>query len=277
VRTTLALGTVLCTLACATTKATLPSERPRTRVGVFSFVVSRASDPAEELVAVQTAALEASAYAVDSMVVGRDPSSSDTEQRVKDCGPDALCVARAVETSNLDLALITVANVSTSPALVSSRIVDAHRGAILKSVVADIGERSLADAVRATTFDLLQAAGLVVGGRVIVAAVPAQAKLILTSSAAPPSLPVDRDSFVAAPARYRVQASLDGYTPGSAEVGLHRGATEKIVIHLEPEPSLLTSPWLWTAIGAAIIGGTVAAFMLTRNREQALIFSQGPP
>lgn len=87
--------------------------------------------------------------------------------------------------------------------------------------------------------------------------------------------PLDRIGWMV-PGGYRVGAGKAGFKPNETRAEIVRGEETSVSIELEPEDS--GSSWiLWTAIGAAILGGAAAAVVLaTRDPGEPVLVSCEP-
>jgi hypothetical protein len=60
------------------------------------------------------------------------------------------------------------------------------------------------------------------------------------------------------PGRHVVEARAAGRVTYRDEVNVPAGTTTRIRAHLAAPRSVLTNPWLWTAVGVVVVGGAVA-------------------
>lgn len=73
--------------------------------------------------------------------------------------------------------------------------------------------------------------------------------------------------------RHALELRAPGHTPVRHEVVVVAGAVTSVDVTLEPEGSLLGSPWLWVAIAAVASAGVVAAVAVASGDSGPLCYS----
>jgi hypothetical protein len=186
-------------------------------------------------------------------------------EAVARCGGDAGCLASALAPTHARLLLIVVANLRTAPPLIALRLFDLERRRLIESAAATLEKgRGLADVVMARTAKLLDDAGLRRAARLSVEVSPSDATVaVLGGPSAEHGAP---NVFSLGAGRWRVRAERSGYRPREIEVEAKSGANVRVELALEPESaSILASPWFWTAVIAAAIGGAALVYVGTHH------------
>jgi hypothetical protein len=193
------------------------------------------------------------------------------ESRVLDCGSDKGCMAERLASLGAPLALVVSVNQISDPPFVSVLLLDVRAQRVAGSASGALGpdEPSIDRAIRLRASKLLEARGFAESARIVVAATPATAQVLVDGRAPAPAMPSDlspRGVFTVAPGRHTISATLEGHRAASAEIDALAGQDARAVLTLEEESSLLASPWLWIAIG--VVGaGTAAAALLVHSRS----------
>jgi hypothetical protein len=256
----------LASLLCAAT----PGEPAKKRI-LIAAAVARAQKATldVESAAVAKAAAHAAAYALDLAPIGIQDAPPDLAEALSTCGADPRCIGARLESAGLGLGLFLVANFSTSPHIVTARVIDAA-GSVLQSSVweFDPAKADIAAEIASDTMDLLDKSGHPIGGRIIVDPKPLDASVSLTArltgaafQAAPPNV------FLVPAGEYRVDANKDGWVHAAAETAVKRGQDATISVALASEPTILESPWLWIGAGAAVAGAVTAFLVIHHNAE----------
>lgn len=79
------------------------------------------------------------------------------------------------------------------------------------------------------------------------------------------------------PGRHELRLSRDGYEERTELVVLAAGQTRTLEVELDEEGSLLESPWLWIASGAAVVAATIVTVVLVASSGQELDGTFDPP
>lgn len=186
--------------------------------------------------------------------------------RVRDCGSDAACIAAKLRMFDARLGLVVVLNYQLDPPVYSLQLLDTDAGRKVADRVGEVprGEAPL-DVVTREADALLGAEGFVKSGRIVVDVDPPRAQLRLTPGPEPdPGTP---NVFTVAPGRYTVEGSLEGFSTEHTEVDVTSGETKTAKLELDEQRSLWRTPWPWVAIGAAVVGGTVAAVVVSQRPD----------
>jgi hypothetical protein len=195
--------------------------------------------------------------------------SGDLSSRVRDCGSDIGCIAERLRAFDARFGLVVVVNAALDPPLISLQLLDIDDRKMIAQNAAELApeEKTISEAVSERAKKIFEQAGWPQLGRIVVEVAPARAKITLGDQAPDEGAP---NVFTVSPGRYLVRAELDGYASGSAEAVAIAGKDTRVGLTLEEEKSLLSSPWLWAAIGVAAAGGAAAAIIATRPTERCL-------
>lgn len=61
---------------------------------------------------------------------------------------------------------------------------------------------------------------------------------------------------------HRVEVTLADHQRFERVVRLRAGRSQRVRVELSPQPSVARSPWLWTGVGAVVLGATITAVVL---------------
>jgi hypothetical protein len=194
--------------------------------------------------------------------------------RVRDCGSDPACIAAKLRMFDARMGLVVVLNFQLAPPVYSLQLLDTDAGRKVADRVGEVGPGDDVLEVIAHHADaLLDAEGFVKSGRILVEVDPPRAQLRLTPGLDPdPGTP---NVFTVAPGRYAVDASLEGFAPAQTEVEVRSGETTTARLRLDEQVSLWRTPWPWVAIGAAVVGATVTAVMVSQRPDPCLCTTLG--
>ena len=186
--------------------------------------------------------------------------------RVRDCGSDPSCIAAKLRMFDARMGLVVVLNFQLEPPVYSLQLLDTDEG----SKVADrVGEAedltALLDLIFREADGLLDTAGFVKSGRLVVDVTPPRAQLRLTPGRDPD--PGTANVFTVAPGRYMVDASLEGFSSAKTEVDVRSGETRTASLSLDEQVSFWRTPWPWVAIGVAVAGATAAAVAVSQRPD----------
>lgn len=192
--------------------------------------------------------------------------------RVQDCGPDVGCIAGKLRMFDARLGLVVVLNFAATPAIFSLQLVDTNTGRAVEERLGEVraGEDPSAR-VTAEAERLLDAAGVVKSGRVVVEVEPSRAQVRVVDGPTPDT--GTPNVFTLAPGRYTVAAELEDHDPTRAEVDVRPGETTTARLSLDAHATWWKSPWLWAAVGVVVAGGATAAVLATRPGDPTLCVS----
>lgn len=66
---------------------------------------------------------------------------------------------------------------------------------------------------------------------------------------------------------HRVEVTLRDHQRFERVVRLSAQRPQRVRVHLAPQPSVAQSPWLWTGVGAVVLGATITAVVLATRVE----------
>jgi hypothetical protein len=186
------------------------------------------------------------------------------------CGQDTACMSQKLAPLSTDLGLVVVINRELDPPLLSVLLLDTQNRRVaaesygqFKGGIDRIGNEL--ERITAGFFDRLQ---IPKAGRLVVAVEPKGARLLI-----PGDYPSDRgqpNAFTVPPGTYEVVATLDGYRRSTAAAIVKSGETTAMALRLEPEGSLLSSPWFWVGTGAVVAVAATTIILLTRPTESCV-------
>jgi len=209
----------------------------------------------------------AAAYRLGLKLVSNEEmfaNAGDVGTKVRDCGSDSSCIADRLRRFDARYGLVVVVNLAISPPLLGLQMLDTDERRLVAEGLGPLtaAEKTVSAAIQARTRKMLDDAGYIEAGRILVEVTPGRARLSLATGQPPEE--GAPNVFSVAPGRYDVRGELDGYIAGSVEAVAIAGQETKVGLILEEESSLVASPWFWSAIGAAVAGGTVAAILASR-------------
>ncbi len=185
-------------------------------------------------------------------------------QRIADCGPDAGCIASKLRMFDARYGLVVVLSFELSPPIFSLQLLDTDSGRMVGEQVGDVGSRANPMARLFGKADaLLVAAGFVKSGRVVIEVEPKRAQLRLTQGIEPDL--GTANVFTLAPGHYTAEGLLEGHHRATVDFEVHSGASKTVQLVLKEDSSILSSPWLWIAVGAVVVGGSAAAIAVSQN------------
>lgn len=185
-----------------------------------------------------------------------------TGPRIVACGADLGCVQRVLRVRAFDLALLLTENHELTPTLLTAELFDARQGAVVASWS---GEGPITpDTWPVAVQTLLARGGFEPGGVVRLNVRPSEATVIPPERAR--RFGPSEWQVPVGPATFRAEAPR--FVPGAVDLEIQRGAEHQATLELTPRPrSAWTSPWLWTAIGVVVIGGTATAIAVASGGE----------
>jgi hypothetical protein len=186
--------------------------------------------------------------------------------RVADCGSDLACVGEILRRAGYSLALRAVlVSAATDRPLLTIELIDTTVSKRIGGSTVEIRGADPLVEIRTEAEQLLNDAGIGVGGRIVARVTPADADVqLLTGNASDPGRP---KQFTVPAGRYVVRARREGFEPKDAEVVVIAGREQAVGLELReiPGESLFSSPWFWiAAAGVVIAGGASATFVATR-------------
>ncbi|MBI4820919.1 MAG: hypothetical protein HY791_31940 [Deltaproteobacteria bacterium] len=174
---------------------------------------------------------------------------SDPGATIRRCGSDDECVARQLD-ERIDVFLRVTLNGTVDPPLLSVRLYRRGQKAPWTDALdlRPLGDSTAAE-VTETVVGAVRSLGLELGGRLSIDAEPSDALVIVASSTGD----LAGSAQLLPQGRYRVSVTRDGRRPASLEAEVVAGETRVVRVVLEPEATLLESPWLWLGGGAAVL------------------------
>ena len=194
------------------------------------------------------------------------------DSALKDCGSDTMCLTERVHESAVPLALACVLNLGLDPPFLSLQLVDGEGRKLAGKSIGRIDTKkgTVSAAIRAAVAKLLSEAGYPEGGRLVVETIPAHARVRVAGVAEEPA--DSPASLVLPPGNYEVRVELAGYLEAGRQVNVVAGRDARVSLTLVKETSIAESPWLWGAVGAAVVGGVLAGVLLaTRGPGEGCI------
>jgi hypothetical protein len=193
--------------------------------------------------------------------------------RVRDCGSDTVCVSSRLRAFNARLGLVVVIDFSSKPVLISLQLLDTDDARLVASSVGELSPKeAISASIRARARELLEKAGHVRAGRLLVEVDPPNARVAIAGFEPDPGTP---NRFTVAPGTYTVTAALDGWSAAKTEASVEGGAESKVRLELVREGSLLESPWLWIAIGVVAAGSVTAGVIAAQDTTRCVCATIG--
>lgn len=183
-------------------------------------------------------------------------------RRALACGSDTRCMAGQLAPFDARLGLVVLVNGELSPPLVSVFLLDGEDGDVAAQWAGQVdgGEAAVTERLTSETARMLEDRGFLRSGRLKVRVAPDRATLMVGEDTAPDL--GTSDTFTLLPGRYELRAVADGFEPGKLGVEVKAGEQTQVDLQLEPESSVLASPWLWIGVGAVAVGAAATATAL---------------
>jgi hypothetical protein len=197
--------------------------------------------------------------------------STNLSGRVQDCGSDVACIAQKLRASDAPLGMVVVVNNVLNPPLIGLQLIDTDQGVLIGQSLGGLEKDAptISETVRRRARKLLEAAGFTQAGRVVVDVNPTAAKVVLGEDFEPDA--GTPNIFTVPPGAYPVRAVLDGYDGAQGQVVALAGRESRVALVLDKQSSVTSSPWFWSLIGAAVVGGGVtAAAIALRSTDRCL-------
>lgn len=204
--------------------------------------------------------------------------------RVKDCGPDVPCIARRLRALRARWGLVIVLDRTLSPAVLGLQLIDTNNSELIGRTVDELGDdESALKRIENRSRELLTRAGYAERGRIVVQVEPAEATVKLSGDASTPARPhhpVGRPepTWTLPAGQYQITASHPDFVPQSQTVDVHNGREARLIIMLEEEKTIWSSPWLWVAVGVVVAGAVTATALATSPADSRICVSyEGRP
>ena len=197
--------------------------------------------------------------------------SAPIARRLRECGAQADCLARAMQSNRIDLLLNVIVSFAIEPPLVTLSLIDQASGEARRTDVFEPKEEPLDAALARRAQRLLDDAGFERAGDAAVVVRPAGADVTL-DGANVVERTAARTLFRAAPGTYPLRVALDGYLDVQRSIAITGGERADVDVLLQQVPvesaGLLERPWFWVAAGAVVAGAVTTAVVLS-NRDPA--------
>lgn len=214
---------------------------------------------------------EAEAAAADRRglrLLGAEQRAVDP-QRAAACGANSRCLADVYADSPSTLVLVVAVNAVASPMVLSARLLDVAQARFVAEQYLDVDEASELPAQLRTligaTFDL---AGHRRWANLLLDVKPANARVEVGSIVAVGG------PIWTPPGSVELTIRADGHRTQHLSLELEAGERRSLAVALEPEPTVLASPWFW--VGAAAIVAAVAVVTVVAWPERNTILCLPP-
>lgn len=186
------------------------------------------------------------------------------------CGQDTACMSQKLAPLSTDLGLVVVINRELDPPLLSAVLLDTQRRRVAAESYGQVkgGPDRVGPELERIVASFFDKLAIPKAGRLVVAVDPKEARVVI-----PGDYPPDRgasNAFTVPPGTYEVAASLDGYRRSTAAAIVRSGETTQLALQLEPESSLLSSPWFWLGTGVAAAAIVTTIIVVTRPAESCV-------
>jgi hypothetical protein len=202
-------------------------------------------------------------------------SQEGVGESVLECGPDVRCIASRLRSFNARMGLVLVLDFGLSPPVIRVQLVDTDDQKLLADSVGEL-PADVSRGVEAKVDEVLEKAGYVLAGRIVVKVDPPNAIIRLK---APALIEPDKGTpnvFTVAPGSYEVLAEAEGYEPGSVPAEVTGGSSADVSVSLSEATSIIESPWLWIGVGVGAAAAITTGVLLgTRRVERCLCLTIG--
>ena len=175
--------------------------------------------------------------------------------------------------SMLDLGYWLFVNTVVDPPLVSLRLLDTEARTLLAEDISSLGpqEDDLHKALAARASGMFDRSGYPRADRVTVTVEPKEATWELYGDK-----PLLRKGGVLLLKKgsYRLLASSPGFLSVDRSLQIGGGAEQNVTMNLKKETNIMTSPWLWTGVGAAVVAATIAIVVVAQPGPACLCIAQ---
>ncbi len=182
------------------------------------------------------------------------------------CGQDTRCIARQLTPFRSELGVVVIVNRELDPPLLGLILVDTAEGDAVGEQHQEVARPDLLmEALRTRFSALLDAAQMPRAGELFVKTEPPGAQIMVAGGIQP-----ERGSpnlWTLPPGRYAVKAEATGYSSAGQEVLIQAGQRNTVELRLDPEKSILSSPWLWVGVGLVAAGAVAATAVAVGQKE----------
>jgi hypothetical protein len=244
------------------------------RLGIFVRVTDAEDRPTglDQLAVLEQLASRAEFTLGLTVVRASELLTSDVRRSVIECGENLSCIAAKLTAAEIDLGLLATIDASSDPALVLVLLIDAKTGKSAGRMFEE-SPRNDPDAIarlaEANALRLIIASGHAIGGRALVRATPSDAAITLRTTGIEMAAKSD-EKISLAPGKWLVELSKPGFIPKTIELEVIAGKDTELSVELEAESSVLSSPWLWIAVGAVVAGAAITVVAVAGQGD-------GPP
>lgn len=186
--------------------------------------------------------------------------------RAAACGANSRCLAEVYAESPSRLVLVVVVNAIASPIVLSARLLDVTQARFVAEQYQDVNERSeLPTRLRAlisATFDL---AGQVRWATLHLRLDPPNARVELGSIAAVGG------AVQAPPGPVELTVRADGYQAQHLSLVLDAGESQVVTVSLEPETTVLASPWFWVGAAAVLVAAAAVVTVVALPERSTVL------
>lgn len=193
----------------------------------------------------------------------------DLARRALACGSNPACMAKELAPFGARYGMVVVINEELSPPLVSLMMLDGREGSITAQWAGQVegGAQAVYERVSGKSAEFMTNRGFVQSGRLKVRFQPEQAFLHIDEDQAPDL--GTSDTFTLSPGPHTLRAVAEGHRPGQLSVNIQPGQVATAELNLEPESSVLKSPWLWVGVGAAIVSAAAVSAVVLASGSGA--------
>jgi hypothetical protein len=198
----------------------------------------------------------------------------EAANRIRECGSDRDCIIKRLRAFDARLGLVVTVNMAIEPPLVGLQLANTDDRRMVAETFSEVSpeEGNVSDAIRSRMKKILDEAGYVRAGRIVVDIEPKEAQRadIAVEGEFEPQKGTP-NVFMVPPGEYGVSAELDGWSSDKDVAQVDSGAEVHVKLTLEEETTIWESPWFWTAVGVVAVGaGTTAVLLGTRSTSRCL-------
>lgn len=186
--------------------------------------------------------------------------------RAAACGANSRCLADVYAESPSRLVLVVVVNTIASPIVLSARLLDVTRARFVAEHHEDVNDRSeLPTRLRALISGTFDSAGQPRWATLHLRLDPPHARVELGAIA------LVGDTVRAPPGPVELAVRAEGYQAQQLSLVVEAGEDRVLTVSLEPERTVLGSPWFWVGAAAALAAAVVVVTVVALPERNTVL------